>query len=425
MLEVPTFRKAAGNVLGRVMRVAALLAAASAALLAPGSASAATADLSLVVSPAVADYGASVTFTGTVSPAQVAGVTIYKERAGVDSLVVEGKSNADGTYALSAIRWRPGSFVAESQGARSASVELRIRPLLRASFSGLAVLGAPLYLEGRLRPGSAGSLWLTVAGETRRLEKDVDGRFRTRLPSAQAGRLDVTAALRPNAGYVRVKRLLSTVVRTPILSRGSHGKAVSFLERRLHKLRYGLLRVDSRFRRDTEDAVVALQKIEGIDRDGVVGPQTWEALRTARVPVAGVLQGRHIEVDKERQVLFEVRRGSVRKIVQVSTGATGNTPVGRWRIYRKTPGYNSLAMYYSMYFLRGFALHGYASVPPYPASHGCVREPLWFAPRIYSRWDIGSRVWILPTTARTSARWVDPNRVARTPHARLAGGCGG
>ena len=53
-------------------------------------------------------------------------------------------------------------------------------------------------------------------------------------------------------------------------------------------------------------------------------------------------------------------------------------------------------MYYSMYFLRGFAIHGYASVPPYPASHGCVRLPLWFAPRIYSRWQLGARVRVLP-----------------------------
>ena len=93
-----------------------------------------------------------------------------------------------------------------------------------------------------------------------------------------------------------------------------------------------------------------------------------------------------------RQVLFEVRNGRVVRIVHVSTGATGNTPVGRWRIYRKTPGYNALGMYYSMYFLRGFAVHGYASVPPFPASHGCVRTPIWFAPGLYSRWPVGALV---------------------------------
>jgi lipoprotein-anchoring transpeptidase ErfK/SrfK len=31
-------------------------------------------------------------------------------------------------------------------------------------------------------------------------------------------------------------------------------------------------------------------------------------------------------------------------------------------------------------------------VPPYPASHGCVRIPLWFAPGLYSRWPVGTTI---------------------------------
>ena len=30
------------------------------------------------------------------------------------------------------------------------------------------------------------------------------------------------------------------------------------------------------------------------------------------------------------------------------------------------------------------------------SSHGCVRLPLWFAPRISSRWEVGARVRVLP-----------------------------
>ena len=30
-------------------------------------------------------------------------------------------------------------------------------------------------------------------------------------------------------------------------------------------------------------------------------------------------------------------------------------------------------MYDPMYFYRGFAIHGSPSVPPWPASHGCIR----------------------------------------------------
>jgi lipoprotein-anchoring transpeptidase ErfK/SrfK len=32
-------------------------------------------------------------------------------------------------------------------------------------------------------------------------------------------------------------------------------------------------------------------------------------------------------------------------------------------------------MPYASYFTGGYALHEYPDVPPYPASHGCVRVP--------------------------------------------------
>jgi lipoprotein-anchoring transpeptidase ErfK/SrfK len=45
-----------------------------------------------------------------------------------------------------------------------------------------------------------------------------------------------------------------------------------------------------------------------------------------------------------------------------------------------------------MYFLRGFAIHGYPSVPAYPASHGCVRIPTWTARALRERWGRGTIV---------------------------------
>jgi lipoprotein-anchoring transpeptidase ErfK/SrfK len=86
----------------------------------------------------------------------------------------------------------------------------------------------------------------------------------------------------------------------------------------------------------------------------------------------------------------------VARAIHVSTGATGNTPVGTWRVYWKDAGYNALGMYYSLYFLRGFALHGYNPVPTYPASHGCVRLPIWFARGFFDRWSLGARIHVFP-----------------------------
>ena len=102
-------------------------------------------------------------------------------------------------------------------------------------------------------------------------------------------------------------------------------------------------------------------------------------------------------------MLFVVRDGQVALVVHVSTGATGNTPLGHWRFYSKVPGYNAKEMYYSSFFVGGFAIHGYHSVPPYPASHGCVRIPIWVAYRIYSLIDYGTeRLHLLVGRSRSA-----------------------
>ena len=76
-------------------------------------------------------------------------------------------------------------------------------------------------------------------------------------------------------------------------------------------------------------------------------------------------------------------------MVHVSTGVTGNTPIGTWRVYREVFGWDWV-LYHPMYFLRGFAIHGYPSVPAWPASHGCVRIPLWLASGLRERWGYGT-----------------------------------
>ena len=65
-----------------------------------------------------------------------------------------------------------------------------------------------------------------------------------------------------------------------------------------------------------------------------------------------------------------------------------------WRIYRKDPGYNAIGMLDTLYFIGGYAVHGYHSVPPYQASHGCARIPLWAAHGVYSRWHTGDVVYV-------------------------------
>jgi hypothetical protein len=270
-----------------------------------------------------------------------------------------------------------------------------MRPRLSARITGLGILGAPLVLEGVLKPADAGRLRVTIGARVRAAGVDAKGAFRVRLPARRAGRVCARLTLSPADGYVPLTRRRCARITTPALRLGAHGAGVRFLQQRLSHRHYALLGADGRFGTDTRDAVYAFQKVEGLARDGVAGPAVWRRLLVARTPAA-TAPGTHIEVDKRRQVLFEVVGGRVRLVAHVSTGATGNTPVGTWHIYAKIPGTNALGMFDSMYFLRGFAIHGYASVPPWPASHGCVRVPMWLAPRLYARWPVGSPVIVRP-----------------------------
>ena len=85
----------------------------------------------------------------------------------------------------------------------------------------------------------------------------------------------------------------------------------------------------------------------------------------------------------------------MQRIYPLSSGKPSTPTVrGRFRVYRKQPGTNSHGMVDSSYFFRGYAIHGYASVPNFPASHGCLRVPIRYARSIYDWVRIGDVVWV-------------------------------
>jgi lipoprotein-anchoring transpeptidase ErfK/SrfK len=107
--------------------------------------------------------------------------------------------------------------------------------------------------------------------------------------------------------------------------------------------------------------------------------------------------GKHVEVDLSRQVMALMRGKRVDRIYTVSSGkASTPTVLGRFRVYSRTIGTNSLGMVDASYFIGGYAIHGYASVPTFPASHGCVRVPVPNARSIYNWLRIGDRVDVYP-----------------------------
>ena len=137
----------------------------------------------------------------------------------------------------------------------------------------------------------------------------------------------------------------------------------------------------------TVHAVIALQKVAGLVRDGVIGPRTAKALAAGVRPKARTTRGDVIEVDIAHQVVLAVRTGRVQLIFDASTGSGAYyyslgrlhhavTPKGTYHVYRAVNGWDPGPLgklYRPRYFNGGIAVHGYPSVPTYPASHGCVR----------------------------------------------------
>lgn len=183
------------------------------------------------------------------------------------------------------------------------------------------------------------------------------------------------------------------------------------MQRRLQELGYWIGEIDGEFGGLTEQAVFALQKAAGGDRDGLVGPRTRQALRQGIRPSARSEHGRVVEIDLDRQLLMLVDGGTVEQIFNTSTGTfeyythdgeryLADTPRGQWKIGWQVDAWDPGPLgrlYRPKYFhSQGIAIHGYPEVPPYPASHGCARVSL---PAMDWLWDtgqlpIGTAVWV-------------------------------
>ena len=100
--------------------------------------------------------------------------------------------------------------------------------------------------------------------------------------------------------------------------------------------------------------------------------------------------GKQIEVDISRQVMVLAVDGEVQRTYHISTGAAATPTVrGKWSFYRRHPAFNAIGMFWSSFWVGGYAIHGYKSVPTHPASHGCVRTHLTEAKSIFDWIDDG------------------------------------
>ena len=174
--------------------------------------------------------------------------------------------------------------------------------------------------------------------------------------------------------------------------------------------------VDGNYGSATQQAVMAFRKEIGASRSYSWSNSLWDELNTYVKPWTFFRfdEPNRIEVNLSRQVLYLFEGGNLAAIFPISggngalfPGFTGkliraNTPTGDFRIQRHIRGMRISylgSLWNPWYFTGGYAFHGSSSVPAYPASHGCIRLPMWDSDWLESRLSIGMpvHIWYEPS----------------------------
>ena len=189
-------------------------------------------------------------------------------------------------------------------------------------------------------------------------------------------------------------------------------------EQRLAELGYWTGRVDGVFDVGSREALIAFQKWEGRPVTAKLTVDELEAIRGSEAPVPRDPGYEHVEVDVDRQVLLLVRDDGGVRVLPVSTGndakfmsdgqeSLAYTPRGRFVVYDKTFGWENGTLgsvYYANYITGGVAIHGYETVPTRPASHGCIRIPMFAAREVSKRLPLGTIVLVYDKVSFVSAK---------------------
>jgi lipoprotein-anchoring transpeptidase ErfK/SrfK len=224
------------------------------------------------------------------------------------------------------------------------------------------------------------------------------GTFKSRFRVRRGGRFAVQAvhaATAEQAGASSARRKFG--VSYPNLGQGKCGRVVRAFKKSLHQLGYvpsgGSCMNDKDGR-----AVLAYRKVNGAAHNTHAGSGIVKRVFSGRgaYHLKHPEAGDHVEVSIEHQVLVIAHGDKPLQTYGVSTGKSSTpTVTGHFQFYLRQPGYNSEGMYFSTYFHGGYAVHGYASVPPtYPASHGCVRVPIPDALHIYNSVSLGEDIFV-------------------------------
>ncbi len=379
---------------------------AASVVAAPAAAAAADAappTLTAVLSAAAVVFGDAVTVTGALEPA-AEGQAVVIRLDGVE--VASAVTDADGVYRASFRPERGGALVAELPGSDPAVVSpaavLAVKPKAGVSH-GQLVPFLPSQFVLKVTPASySGVVTLRVVHRKATVGtykvRVRDGKAVFRAPLRGVDGFTLTFSLPAADGLARRTMQAKVTLPARTLKAGARGPYVKGMLTGLKRLKFYVPGLGVGFTSPVGDVVMAFRKAYRMPRSYVFDAACWRKLdRAKRIKVRFSSPATHIEIDKTRQILTIVKAGKPWGIICVSTGATGNTPEGRFRIQQKHP-YTSTpyggTMIRTMGFLGNYAMHGWPDVPPYPASHGCVREPIWACYWVYDNSWVGETVYV-------------------------------
>jgi hypothetical protein len=358
--------------------------------------------LTCALSRASLVFGGAVTVTGALTPAaegQEVLVTIGTTEAG------RVLTDANGAYELTFEPRRSGDVVASLAADRtvvSAPLALTVKPKVSVTHGALIP-----YLDSRFVAKVAPSTYAGVVTVKVTHRGAVVGRYRARVRDGRAvlqfplrgvEGFTLTFALSADGGLAARSYQTKVGVKTRTLASGSSGPYVKGMLTGLQRLAIRIPGMGSTFSTRVKDSVMAFQKAYRLPRTYVFNTACWRKMDGAKtIRPRYSSPATHLEVDKTRPIPTVVKKGKVFGLIAVSTGATGNTPEGSFHIQQKHPfttsGYGGILVR-TMGFVGNFAIHGYSPVPPYPASHGCVREPIWVCYWVYDQSSVGEALYI-------------------------------
>lgn len=255
------------------------------------------------------------------------------------------------------------------------------------------------------------------------------------------------------------------------LSKGNNGPEVQRLQERLKELGFEPGPIDGEFGDLTRAAVWAFEKlVMQVPRDEATGRVTnemWQRMQdplvlVPRRPNAG--SANHTEiylpeqvvaffVDDQAVLISHMSSGTGQQWceeVTISPGEYGNeegteplkrgecgisnTPGGVYEYYRRVEGVRQSGlggMWNPVYFNYGIAIHGALNVPLEPASHGCIRIPMFVSEYFQGLVADGDLVYVFDGLKEPedygdqppTFNWRDPNYTTTTdaPTTTVAG----